>query len=82
MWSVIGYRVGGGEDWNSAPATRSGDGEVLVQWDRDVDFPQEEGAAEDNNLKPEYFSVYYIFVNLIFWIYKPSFTFYVSNSSP
>ena len=53
MRSVIGYRVGGGEDWNSAPASRSGDGEVLVQWDRDVDFPQEEGAAEDNNLKPE-----------------------------
>ena len=66
----------------SAPASRSGDGEVLVQRDQDVDFPQEEGAAEDNNLKPEYFSVYYIFVNLIFWIYKHSFTFHVSNSSP
>ena len=79
MRSVIGYRVGGGEDWNSAPATRSGDGEVLVQWDP---FPQEEGAAEDNNLKTEYFSVYYIFVNLIFWIYKHRFTFHVSNSSP
>merc|ERR1712155_62749 len=65
----------------STPASRSGDGEVLVQRDQDVDFPQEEGAAEDNILKPEYFSVYYIFVNLIFWIYKHSFTFHVSNSS-
>ena len=64
------------------PPALSGDGEVRVQKDRDIDFPHEEGAAEDNNLKPEYFSVYYIFVNLIFWIYKPSFTFYVSNSSP
>ena len=48
----------------SAPASRSGDGEVLVQRDQDVDFPLEEGAAEDNNLKPEYFSVYYIFLDL------------------
>ena len=64
------------------PPALSGDGEVRVQKDRDIDFPHEEGAAEDNNLKTEYFSVYYIFVNLIFWIYKPSFTFHVSNSSP
>ena len=39
------------------PPALSGDGEVRVQKDRDIDFPHEEGAAEDNNLKPKYFSI-------------------------
>ena len=53
---------------SSAPASCSGDGEVLVYRDQVVDFRQEEGAEEDSNLKPEYSSVYSIFVNLTFVI--------------
>ena len=53
---------------SSAPASCSDDGEVLVQQDKEVDFRLEEGAEEDSNLKPEYYSVYSISVNLTFVI--------------
>ena len=53
---------------SSAPASCSDDGEVLVQRDKEVDFRLEEEAEEDSNLKPEYSSVYSIFVNWTFVI--------------
>ena len=51
---------------SSAPASCSDDGEVLE--DKEVDFRLEEEAEEDSNLKPEYYSVYSISVNLTFVI--------------
>ena len=40
----------------------------MLQRDKEVDFRLEEEAEEDSNLKPEYYSVYSIFVNLTFVI--------------
>ena len=54
----VNYRVYVvGTEVQLLPPALSGDGEVRVQKDRDIDFPHEEGAAEDNNLKPKYFSI-------------------------